>query len=282
VLHNVGNALNSVNVSATIALEHIRRSRVPYLAKVAELLNEHAAHLPAFLTEDPKGRKLPEYLAGFAHALAEEHVALKRELEDLRKNVDHIIEVVAMQQNYARLGGMTESVALADVIEDAIRMNNAALKRHEITLQRDYRAQPVISTDRHKVLQILVNLIHNAKYACDASGSSNKTITIRMEQEGPHVRISVSDNGIGIRPENLTRIFSHGFTTRTGGHGFGLHSGALAAKELGGSLVAGSDGPYHGATFVLELPLFGEKTGSAAPFAKRSAAAATIDSGDST
>ena len=69
------------------------------------------------------------------------------------------------------------------------------------------------------------------------------------------MKISYIDNGIGIPADNLTRIFGHGFTTRKEGHGFGLHSGALAAKELGGALTVESDGPGKGATFTLEFPI---------------------------
>jgi signal transduction histidine kinase len=67
---------------------------------------------------------------------------------------------------------------------------------------------------------------------------------------------------VGIASENLTRVFHHGFTTKRGGHGFGLHSSANAAVEMGGRLSARSDGPGLGATFVLELPL--EKRAAAA------------------
>jgi C4-dicarboxylate-specific signal transduction histidine kinase len=105
------------------------------------------------------------------------------------------------------------------------------------------------------VLQILVNLIRNAKYACDEAGRPDKRLSMRVTKGDELVRIAVRDNGIGIPPENLTRIFGHGFTTKKDGHGFGLHSGALAAKELGGSLTAHSDGVGRGATFTLELPL---------------------------
>jgi signal transduction histidine kinase len=69
-----------------------------------------------------------------------------------------------------------------------------------------------------------------------------------------NVAITVRDNGIGIAPENLTRIFGHGFTTKKDGHGFGLHSGALAAKQMNGSLSVHSDGLGKGASFTLELP----------------------------
>jgi signal transduction histidine kinase len=109
--------------------------------------------------------------------------------------------------------------------------------------------------EKHKVLQILVNLIRNAKYACDESGRKDKQMIVRVSNGDNRVRISVKDNGIGIPQENLTRIFNHGFTTKKDGHGFGLHSGALSAKELGGSLEVHSEGKNQGAMFTLELPL---------------------------
>jgi signal transduction histidine kinase len=159
-----------------------------------------------------------------------------------------------MQQSYAKLCGVTETVAVAALVEDGLRMNAGALARHGITLRREIAEVPPITIDKHKVLQILVNLVRNAKYACDESGRSDKTMTIRVEGDEERVRISVADNGIGIRAENMSRLFTHGFTTRASGHGFGLHSGALTARELGGSLTACSDGPGCGATFTLELP----------------------------
>jgi signal transduction histidine kinase len=109
------------------------------------------------------------------------------------------------------------------------------------------------------VLQILVNLIHNAKYALDASGRADRQLTVRVGLARENwLEVKVADNGIGIPAENLTRIFSLGFTTRKGGHGFGLHSGANAAKEMGGTLQAQSDGAGKGAQFTLELPLANE------------------------
>ena len=123
---------------------------------------------------------------------------------------------------------------------------------------------PVISMDKHKVLQILVNLIRNAKYAMDATARRDKrlTVSIRLNPEN-FVELSVTDNGIGISRDNLTRIFSHGFTTKRDGHGFGLHSGAIAAREMGGRLYARSDGANQGATFILELPLSAPKSAQA-------------------
>jgi PAS domain S-box-containing protein len=255
VLHNVGNVLNSVNVSATLVLNSMRASKVPYLGKVVALLNKHAADPGAFLNNDPQGRQLPGYLNQLSGHLAHEQQVAIAELELLRKNIEHINDIVAMQQSYAKISGVTETVMVSELVEDALRMNAGALARHEVELVRDFADVPPITVEKHKVLQILVNLIRNAKYACDDSRRKDKQLRLQISKIGVWIRIAVIDNGIGIPPENLTRIFNHGFTTRKGGHGFGLHSGALAAQELGGSLTARSEGAGRGAIFNLELPL---------------------------
>jgi len=254
VLHNVGNVLNSVNVSASIVSERIRKSKCVGLERVAALLSEHAPDLMTFMTGS-QGRQLPVYLQELAADLIEERDAASAELTALRGNVEHIKEIVAMQQSYARRGGVTEMVDIRTLVEDSLRMNEGAFSRHGVTLVRDLQEVPLITVDKHKVLQILVNVIRNAKYACDESGSPEKRVTVRVRAVNGTLLIAVIDTGVGIPPENLQRIFNHGFTTRKGGHGFGLHSCALAAKDLGGSLQGESAGPGQGATFTLTLPL---------------------------
>ncbi len=255
VLHNVGNVLNSVNVSSSLVAERVRHSKAANLAKVVELMQEHAADLPGFFAHDPKGRQLPAYLGTLAERLAGEQKEMLQELALLGKNIEHIKEIVAMQQSYARVSGVLESLSVVDLAEDALRMNAGAMERHQVRLVREYAEVPPILVDKHKVLQILVNLIRNAKYALDEKNSGDKQITLRVGMNGNGmVKVSVADNGVGIPRENLTRIFEHGFTTRKEGHGFGLHSGALAAREMGGSLHVHSDGHGQGATFTLELP----------------------------
>jgi len=183
------------------------------------------------------------------------------ELDGLRKHIDHIKDIVAMQQNYARVSGVVETVAPAQLVEDALQLNAGALARHGVKLTREFQPVPLIAVEKHKVLQILVNLIRNAKYALDEGHSEEKRLRVRITApQDERVRIEVIDNGVGIPSENLTRIFQHGFSTRKDGHGFGLHSGALTAKELGGHLTGHSAGPDTGATFTLELPLVGPRS----------------------
>jgi ligand-binding sensor domain-containing protein/signal transduction histidine kinase len=255
VLHNIGNVLNSVNVSAALVADNAKKSKVSYLGKVAVMLDEHAADLGAFITTDPKGRQVPGLLSQLAAQLAREQELSIKELELLRQNIEHINEIVAMQQNYAKISGVTVTVRLADLAEDALGMNSGALARHGIELIREFSDVPPVTVEKHKVLQILVNLIRNAKYACDESGRKDKQLTLQVCRADDGVQIAVRDNGIGIPPENLSRLFNHGFTTRKHGHGYGLHSGALAAREMGGSLTVQSNGHCQGAAFVLKLPL---------------------------
>jgi PAS domain S-box-containing protein len=260
VLHNVGNVLNSVNVSSSLIADTVRNSKVANMAKAVALIQAHENDVGDFLTNDPKGKQLIGYLANLAKHLAEEQAEILRESSSLVGNVVHIKEIVAMQQNYAKSSGVVEWVKVPELVEDAIRMNSGAMNRHNVDLTREFEAVPDISVEKHKVLQILINVLRNAKYACDDSGRSEKKITVRVTGREGWVQIAIIDNGIGIPPENLTRIFNHGFTTRKEGHGFGVHSGANAAREMGGSLTAVSEGTGHGATFILELPVQKQKS----------------------
>jgi len=254
VLHNVGNVLTSVNVSASLVTDNLRRSKVAGLGQVVSLLQEHQPDLGHFIGHDERGRQVPAYLDALAkHLLADQSAALL-ELDSLRKNIDHIKEIVSMQQSYAKLAGVTEIVEVAQLVEESLRISAGGLTRHAISLEREFAAVPQISVDKHKVLQIMVNLLRNAKHACQNSTAAQRRITVRIAPGEGMIQIAVSDNGVGIAPENLTRIFSHGFTTKQEGHGFGLHSGALAAREMGGALRAASQGQGLGATFTLELP----------------------------
>jgi signal transduction histidine kinase len=256
VLHNVGNVLNSVNVSTSLIREHLGRLSSSNLEQAAQMIREHTDDLGRFLTTDEKGRHFPRYLSEASQYLSNEQEYLLNEINGLAQNVEHINEIVAMQQNYASIAGVHEKVAVSEVVENGITMNAGAFSRHGIKAIREYEPVECMTVDKHKLLQILVNILRNAKYACDESGVSGKQVTVRIKRVGnERVRVEIADNGVGIAPENLTRIFSHGFTTRKHGHGFGLHSAALAAQEMGGSLTVRSEGVGQGATFILELPL---------------------------
>ncbi len=256
VLHNVGNVLNSLNVSAMLVADKVRASRVARLAQVADLLRAHIDDLGAFVTVDEKGRQLPNYVLQLAEHLTSDQSAILGELDGLTKNVEHIKSIINMQQGYARNVSLVEPVALAGLLDEVLKMNAASFEHHGLTVVCDYADAPVVTVDKHMVLQVLVNLIRNAKHALRDSGRPDKRLTVRAARDGDEfVRIEVCDNGVGIAAEDLTRIWEYGFTTKKDGNGVGLHNSALAAKAIGGSLGAHSDGPGQGATFVFEIPM---------------------------
>ena len=256
VLHNVGNVLTSVNVTVHDVLDRLRTSRLSHLRRVVELFQRERPQLGTFLTSDPKGQQLPDFLAKLETHLTDENTRLRTDVEGLVRHFEHIRQIIVTQQNSAKLFGITENLTPAHLAEDAVKLIAPSLDRHAIRLDRNYADTPVVKADRHKVLQILVNLMKNAKDALLAAGTPSAWIAVRVQRlDEKRVALSVSDNGPGIAAENLAKIFQHGFTTKKDGHGFGLHSAVLAAREMGGDLEVASDGPGRGASFTLTLPL---------------------------
>lgn len=255
VLHNVGNVLNSVSVTAESIQKRIRTSKVSYLCDAVNLFEEHTSDLSEFLTNQERGKKLPLFLANLSKELIDEQGKCLESLEELTRHVQHVADIIQLQQSYSKTKGLTEPASVAELMDDAVKINAEAISRNNINVKRNYENLPVMLLDRHKVLQILTNLISNAIYALNKSSNEEKILTLDVNEfkEG-HIRIEVRDNGIGIPQENLTRIFEHGFTTKKKGHGFGLHSTALSINELNGSIKARSDGPEKGAVFTIELP----------------------------
>ena len=255
VLHNVGNVLNSVNISADLVSRQLRHSKAQGLGKAMQLMNEHPDDLGRFLTEDEKGKLLPGYLNQLVLAIAQEQQGMSAELGQLSKSVDHIKDIVATQQSYAGTSSLLQALSISELLDDALRMHAGALTRHHVTVLKEFSDVPRIMGDKHRLLLILINLIGNAKHAMANVTDRERTLTLSAVIDGDNLNISVRDQGEGISAQNMTRIFVHGFTTRKDGHGFGLHSCALAAVEMNGHLSAHSDGPGRGALFTLQIPL---------------------------
>lgn len=255
VLHNVGNVLNSINISTMTLRDRLESSKLKGLQRSTELMAPYLEDPGPFFTNDSRGKLLPKFITEISHQLTLERKALITEVESLIGNVEHIKEIVTTQQSYSRTAGVSEKIDPLDLIEDAIRINQPSMDRHSVTLHCDAPTGIVLHGDRHKLLQILVNLVSNAVHAVKQGDPELRRIDIQMHEAGRDLVIIVRDFGVGIEPQNLTRIFQHGFTTRRDGHGFGLHSGAIAARELGGKLKVESEGLGHGACFTLTVPL---------------------------
>jgi len=255
VLHNVGNVLTSAVVNLHLLRKKVDTSRLGRLKQLTGMLEEHRGNLAAFLEKDPRGTHVMAYLFELADELQREQGAMREGMDKLSKHVDHIRAILQVQQNYVRGTLLPEECDLAQLIEDALSIQLPALQRHQIAVTREIHAMSKVRVDKHRVLQILINLITNARYAMDGVPEEQRQLRVRLEARGNTARIQVVDTGKGIALEHRDRIFSQGFTTRAGGQGLGLHSSAAAAKTLGGKLILESEGPGKGATATLELPL---------------------------
>jgi signal transduction histidine kinase len=259
VLHNVGNVLNSINVSASVVRRTIGNSRMEGLTRAVGLMNEHAHGLGQFIETDPRGKALLPYLNQLVEAMASERRDALNDLDRLSLSVDHITYVVATQQAHSGPSSVQELAQPHELIEEALHLAAETVGRHGVVVVRRDEDMPALTLDKQRLVQILVNLISNAAQALESVPAGKRVLTLATRladvEGGRRLHILVQDNGEGVLPQNLERIFAHGFTTRKDGHGFGLHSSALAASEMGGKLSVQSDGPGRGATFTVDIPI---------------------------
>ncbi|EPX57592.1 Two-component sensor histidine kinase [Cystobacter fuscus DSM 2262] len=262
VLHNVGNVLTSAVINVELMRRSVGSSRVSRVKQASALLLDNRDDLVDFLTRDPRGIQLPDYLASLSAELLREQEKLMGDVETMARHIEHIRAIVQVQQTYAKTSVLEVECDLAQLIDDALRIQMGSLKRHGVSIIREVAVLPKVQVDRHKVLQILINLLSNARNALDVLPEDQRVLHVRLTSDGTVARIQVVDNGMGIAPGVRDRLFSHGFTTRENGHGFGLHSSVLAAQLMGGRLRLDSEGPGRGATATLELPLRREAAAS--------------------
>jgi PAS domain S-box-containing protein len=253
VLHNVGNVLNSLGIANSTARRQIQGLRMERLAQASELLLSNRETIGDFLTKDERGRHLPDYLPALSAQMIAKAQAIQSELEVTEQLLHHLRDVISAQQDLARIGGGREPVRLADLVDTALLLEGADLAH--VNVERHYDDLPLVMTDRHKLLQIVVNLLSNACDAVSEGASGTSRVAVRLAREGDHALLTVEDSGVGMSAEVLAQIWQFGFTTKKAGHGFGLHNSANAAHEIGATLTAHSDGAGRGARFVLRLPI---------------------------
>ena len=255
VLHNVGNVLNSINVSIGVVADLMKNSMVGDVGRISQIFHKHREDLGNYFTTNPKGKQIPAYLEKLSGQLAEEQRAAIAELDRLRENAQHAQQCVASQQDLAKVTGITEPISVLELVEEALVVNQELLETSQIDVSREFQEIPQLIVDKHQVLEVMVDVIRNA---CQAMASvSTKQLIVRAKLiPGPpdSVCLEVQDSGVGIASDDLIKIFGQGYNTKNGGRGMSLHSGALMAKNLGGALRAHSEGIGHGATFSLELP----------------------------
>ena len=255
VLHNIGNTLNSVNTTVTLLIERFQNTKFNNFGKLSELLKNHQDDLIGYFTNDPRGKLVPSYFIELSDHWIQQAPLLRQDLVDLAKNIDHIKDCIALQQFMAKTSGMLEPTNLSKIIESIIELQSKEIRANNIAITKEFESLPSLMLDRIKLYQIFVNLLQNARQSIILNNSDKKEITVTITSDKTDfIYVSITDTGAGISPENLKKIFSHGFTTKKDGHGFGLHYCANAANEMGGKIQVESPGEGLGATFTLTLP----------------------------
>ncbi len=255
VLHNVGNVLNSINVSIGVITDLLKNSMVGDVSRISQLLEKHRENLGAYFSQNPKGKQIPGYLEKLSGQLVEEKRVALLELDRLRENAGHAQQCVSAHQDFAKPSGLTEPVFLVELVKEALAVNQDLLVGSSIEVIQEHQEVPQVMVDKHQVLQILVDVIRNACQAMDSSVVKRLIVRVVLVIGPPDsICLEVQDTGHGIPADDLTKIFGQGYNTKNGGRGLSLHHGALMAKNMGGALRAQSEGTGQGAIFFLDLP----------------------------
>jgi len=255
VLHNVGNVLNSINVSIGVIADLLKRSMVGDVGRISRLFQKHQADLGSYFATNPKGKQIPGYLEKLSGQLLEEQRVALAEVERLRENAHHAQQCVASQQDLAKPNGITEPISIVALVEEALVANQELVESSQIEVVREFHEIPLLVVDKYQVLEVMVDVIRNACQAMTSAPAKHLVVRVKLIAGPPDsVCLEVQDSGVGIVPEDLIKIFGQGYSAKNGGRGMSLHSGALIAKNIGGALRAHSSGVGHGATFSLDLP----------------------------
>ncbi len=265
VLHNVGNVLTSVTVAAHMVESVVDQSSVILVNRMAELIKAHDQDLGTYLTEDPKGKRIPLSLEKLGTHLLEEQRAILKEMKGLVRNIRHMKQIIVSHQTMAKSAGQIEQISLAEVLSHAMELSFQPGDEKWITIRPDFQQVPTVLVDQHQLLQILVNLLRNAKQAMRQQTKDRHELKLSVkyqDDDETSVVMTIQDSGIGIAPEHLSKMFTRGFTTKTDGNGIGLHSSIRAIQKMGGSMYVRSEGVGRGATFTLTFPVQKEAASS--------------------
>lgn len=252
ILHNVANVLNSVSVSCNQVRSQINDSRIKQLLLANRLIEENLNDLPHYLADDPRGRLLPDYLLQLGLKIESERIAVAQEIEAIAEKIEIMKGAVLSQQSYAKGKEPLESFSLADLVEEVLVIQKSLIENAAVVVGKEFSHREPVFLPKSKVTHILINLVKNAVEAmvdCEP-----RLLTVQLFRVDDHVKLAITDTGVGISPQQQTKLFSHGFTTKKDGHGFGLAYCKRAMGEMGGALTASSDGHGLGTTFTMVFP----------------------------
>jgi len=253
VVHSVGNVVNSLGIANATVRRGLKELRLDQLEQASTLLRDNRMNLASFLVDDERGRHLPDYLSALSAQICRNVHAVRAELDITDTLLEQVRDIVSAQQIRAQVTIHRELVDLKELTDAVLLVQE--LESSHIEVVRRYEYLPLVTTDRHKLTLILVNLINNARDAVLASATQAGRIVVHLDREGDDAVIRIEDSGVGISPDVTSRLWCLGFTTKSNGKGFNLHNSANTAREIGATIVAHSEGPNLGSRFIVRLPI---------------------------
>jgi signal transduction histidine kinase len=254
VLHNVGNILNSVSTSVDTTSRILKNNNLSRLHSANALLREHMASLADFIQNDPRGVKLMHYYLQLGEVLEHDVQQISHNCRRAGTLISSANDVIHAQQQYATAGIEAQPDNLVELLEGVLSLLEISLARHDITLQKNFSPVAPVIVQKQQFIHIVLNILKNARESLQLSAVKDKCIQLTIEQrDTTRVTLTIADNGVGIAPHHLQKIFSFGFTTKKDGHGFGMHACANYMQQMGGSISVHSDGETRGAAFTLSF-----------------------------
>lgn len=254
-IHNIGNVINSFRLSVSLLGELVSSKSSEMLARFSQQFLSDRDEFNSFLRQDRSEDRLYQLLKSICDVNERQCFKQEQELISIADNLEHITFIVGKQQSSRSGGNQNEVVDPQSLMLQAIAINTGENSAVDPIVDLQFSDVPEVETSKHEVLQVLVNLIKNSKQAVRHLDIDKQSVTAIIEADESWLRFRVADNGIGVSRQNMRKLFSHGFTTKETGHGFGLSASIETARKLGGDLTCRSDGEGMGATFELKLPV---------------------------
>lgn len=250
ILHNVGNIVNSIGLSIDVMKDSFTEDEFNQFKEVMRILEQKIQH------RDLNGLEaILEFVRVFGTKTQRDMNSLKSVLESLEKFVVHLRRLTEVQKLQLPNVPYEAEVNLDLLIQDSLHL--AGLNGPDnfgVEVHPGIKKIGRFISDEHRLMQIFVNLLVNAKHAVFASRPQDRKIAILARVVGQSLVLTIEDNGCGIKKEDLRNLFQAGFTTKAEGNGLGLHNSANQIRFLGGEIGVFSYGESQGAIFTIRLP----------------------------
>ena len=260
ILHNIGNAINSVSVGIDIIHHQLTHDKLTLrLSALAKVVEQHQDDFSDYVKNDPQGQQVLPFLLTLAHDFTVVKEQWTATVQRIKDRSGHIVDIIRAQNSYNLTSGTHKDISLTAAISGAVRILQDSIDKRQIRIDIDCGSVPQeIRIQESQFHQMLVNLIKNSIEAIDELAESREgdevpRIRFRAYIDGDFLCLDITDSGIGIPAENINKIFSSGFTTKKQGTGLGLHSSANFVISSGGKIQALSEGKGKGTTIQIKF-----------------------------